>query len=411
MCCFSRPIKHVSQTQLFARSAPSGGQFLVYKMSVEIDADLAMILPLPVPPGCAEDALRFIDLSGYDDFFTDLARGFPEMVSRSKSRGPLAAAAQSRPKLEVHAVGDFDASFVPSPRDFDRLDEKFRLPSSVWDKLPEYADYGFAVFKLRQKQGFFARLRGSSQSFHPMALEFPRRDKKALFFPTVHVHDGKIHRDAEFDHTLYCQPDPDWAELCEWEESEAPLGRFANPGRAAGILDGAATCRRSMMLGSGRNRDTILHADEMRARIVDHALFGLRFRLYYGDEATELGFVPEHPSWARDMPDACRRAAAGFAAELDRLLPGKQEKWSLIPYTRSLPQRHPSFYASFPELLTKEVAESPCRVEFALTEQVIASRCLWVCLAFSKLPSQKVCESIAALLKKTFAPLQSAVGS
>jgi hypothetical protein len=43
-------------------------------MQYRAAGELAMILPLPVPPGCGEDAVRFIDLSGHASFFADLAR-------------------------------------------------------------------------------------------------------------------------------------------------------------------------------------------------------------------------------------------------------------------------------------------------------------------------------------------------
>lgn len=36
-----------------------------------------MVLPLPVPPGSSESAVRFIGLSLYPKFFTDLDRAFP----------------------------------------------------------------------------------------------------------------------------------------------------------------------------------------------------------------------------------------------------------------------------------------------------------------------------------------------
>jgi hypothetical protein len=38
-----------------------------------------------------------------------------------------------------------------------------------------------------------------------MAFLFPTRRPDALFFPTLHVHDGKFHPTAEFDHVLYFQ--------------------------------------------------------------------------------------------------------------------------------------------------------------------------------------------------------------
>jgi hypothetical protein len=105
--------------------------------------------------------------------------------------------------LKVHAVGSFEASFVPGLRDFSRLDPRFRLGDDVWRQLPAYEDYGFAVFKLAK---------GRKARIHPMAFRFPTRAPDALFFPTVHVHDGAVHRVAEFDHRLFYQgADPDYS--------------------------------------------------------------------------------------------------------------------------------------------------------------------------------------------------------
>ena len=53
MCCFSRPVPYVSGTKIFARATEDDRQALVYSMSVAAAEELAMILPLPVPPGPA----------------------------------------------------------------------------------------------------------------------------------------------------------------------------------------------------------------------------------------------------------------------------------------------------------------------------------------------------------------------
>ena len=194
MCIFSQQVTHVSGTRIFARGAGSQ-QVLVYAMDFTAAGDLAMVLPLPTPPGPAEDAVRFVDLSGYPSFFTDVHKAFPP---RWVSGAVPAAAAQSHLlNLEVHTVGAFEASFVPSRDDFHRLDDRFRLSPAVWDALPEVADWSFAVFKLRGG--------GENQKVHPMALWFPRRDSSRVYFPTVHVHDGAVHAEAVFDHQLYCQ--------------------------------------------------------------------------------------------------------------------------------------------------------------------------------------------------------------
>lgn len=239
MCCFSQPVRHVSKTRILARPLDGSRQLLVYSMSLVADAHLAMVLPIPVPPSSREDAVRFVDMSSCPKFFDLVDTLFPAELTRGAAAFDGGFFQQRSAPLVVHEVGDFEASFVPSRADFDRLDERFRLPASVWDALPMYADWGFCVFKLRAKEArltasapssapeqerglidrlfdFFGRERATSggpasfaasttHDFHPMAFEFPRRDPTRLFFPTVHVHDGAVHSKARFDHTLYCQ--------------------------------------------------------------------------------------------------------------------------------------------------------------------------------------------------------------
>jgi hypothetical protein len=63
-----------------------------------------------------------------------------------------------------------------------------------------------------------------------MAFRFKTREKDAIYFPTLHVHDGELHERADFDHALFYQ---------------APAGAEAKPAsdlllrslrRKAGIL-------------------------------------------------------------------------------------------------------------------------------------------------------------------------------
>lgn len=267
MCCFSRPVRHVSKTHIFARPQDGNRQALIYSMNVTLDEDLAMILPLPVPPGGPDDAVSFVDLSASPRFFQDLAELFPAVyLAQPKSRGIVSRGAPERPKLEVHAVGAFEASYVPSPGDFDRLDPRFRLPPDTIAQLPRYADYGFAVFKLRPRRGLARWFGGSPQTIHPMAFTFPRRDPSALFFPTVHVHDGAVHAVAEFDHALYCQPGDaaatarlaygDAFARDRWDRSSGPLGD-AVPAAGA-LVDLAAHGYRRVLHGRLPNEDTLV---------------------------------------------------------------------------------------------------------------------------------------------------------
>jgi hypothetical protein len=167
-----------------------------------------------------------------------------EPNSRDGSKKP-------KPTLEVVKVGSFEASFVPTIKDFSRLDERFRLPTEVWDKLPMYEDFGFAVFQLMKEE------RGA-QKVHPMALEFPRAKPKQLFFPTVHIHDGTVHAKAHFDHFLFCQASAG-ENVMMWEESTQPVGMFMKKHEAGeGILEPDAHCYRKVLFGDLTNEDTLV---------------------------------------------------------------------------------------------------------------------------------------------------------
>ncbi len=250
MCCFSQPVISVSATNIFARAGEGERQFLVYSMSLNAKEDLAMILPLPVKDGAGEKAVEFINLKAYPDFFGDLRAGFPVPTATAASRDlHIGSPSASLKKLEVIQVGDFEASFVPTIDDFARLDERFRLPPGTWDKLPGYKTFGFAVFKLKP----------GAMRVHPMAFSFPRRDVKALFFPTVHIHDGKVHSKAGFDHALYCQPQEDQQlELDQWEESNSHAVSFVKVKQTKGVVLANQHCYKKELHGQLPNRDTFI---------------------------------------------------------------------------------------------------------------------------------------------------------
>jgi hypothetical protein len=247
MCCFSGKVDVVADTNIFARASKDGGQFIVYSMRFKSADDLAMILPIPTPKNSAEDAVRFINLEKYEDFFADLRSGFPLPKSDSRAKnGPKPAAGAD---LAVVEVGKFVASFVPAVKDFARLDKQFRLPDGVWEKLPLYKEFGFAVFKLKKPQK-------GEQQVHPMAFEFPRAEKTVLFFPTVHVHDGTVPAKARFDHSLFCQSGD--VPTTGWEESPGLANSFVKVKETQGIVDGNAHVYRKLMKGSYENKDVLV---------------------------------------------------------------------------------------------------------------------------------------------------------
>lgn len=237
-------------------------QYLVYQMQFESQTPNAMILPLPVALPATEDAVRFVSMEGYGRFFVDLARGFPELAPSRSWFGqlpPAAAMTKDAAVLQVHEVGQFVASFVPTVDDFDRLDPRFVIPRETWAKLPVYRDYGFAVFQLKELAG----------EPHPMALEFRSRLGNQIFFPTVHIHDGEIHELEEFDHMLYLQ-DPQLDPLVGayrgpdrvdpatgWVRSRGAAESFCKVGKTSGFVDPKQLVHRVEMVGRLPNRDRI----------------------------------------------------------------------------------------------------------------------------------------------------------
>lgn len=251
MCCFSvmtplgllgrllwrRPLS-VEGTRIFARSL-GDEQALVYALDLSAARDVAMILPLPVDRAAGEAGLRFVDLSGYPEFFRDLEQWCgAEIEPQPKSRGGLAL---PRPRLAVHQVGAYEASFVPRLADMDRLDPRFRVPDTAWAALPAVRDFGFAVFKLPA---------GRRRRVHPMALRFRTRDPQRLFFPTVHIHDGQVHPTAEFRHALY------WQGADGDRRSPQPAGAYVQAERCAGLVDAGARVSRMALWGELPNADT-----------------------------------------------------------------------------------------------------------------------------------------------------------
>jgi hypothetical protein len=210
----SGKIEEVNSTKIFARLSLDGKgrdrQWLVYAMHLDTPSDVAMILPIPVKVGVGEDDVEFEDLSKRVEFFKKLEVLFPDkhrMRGMTKGYGSDSLGFDT---LKVHAVGAFEASFAPTMADMDRLDPRFNLPKKTWDKLPQYKDFGFVVFKLSK---------GDAER-HPMSFSFTSRFNDRLFFPTVHVHDQEVHEVEEFDHKLYAQG---LKESGIWERSIRPL--------------------------------------------------------------------------------------------------------------------------------------------------------------------------------------------
>ncbi len=247
MCIFSVRVDHVGATCIFAGDQGDGVHAVAYQMSVEAPEPAAMILPVPVRRGLGDDALTFVDLGESRTFFLDLARCFPAHPGGYGPAGP-----DPRMMLAVHKVGDYVASYVPSLADFDRLDPRFRLPESAWATLPDYRDFGFAVFQLRPGQ--------DTQRPHPMAYRYPARFPEELFFPTVHIHDGNgPEPEARYEHVLFAQAP--WTGTIPghvWETGSDLPGQFMKAPRSQGLVAPDIHLRRATLSGYDPKADIVL---------------------------------------------------------------------------------------------------------------------------------------------------------
>lgn len=394
MCCFSRPVEHVSSTRIFARPLGGARQLLVYGMTVDLPEELAMVLPIPVPPGSPDDCVTFVDLSSCPTFLDDVAALFPAPAAAG-GFGLRLAQSRAAPKLVVHDVGDFEASFVPSPRDFDRLDARFRLPADVWEALPRYADWGFCVFKLKtaKKGGLLGLFKkeGGPRKIHPMAFEFPRRDTSSLFFPTVHVHDGKVHPTAQFDHELYCQVDEAFEPYVDWYRSEMRADRVAP--RARAWLDAGRFVFKRAMNGDLPNRDTEVLESKLRARVILGETYRLRMQAAWeGVVDTGQPLDPFVKKWIRVGEAERTRIRDAVSAELGAFLEGNRAAFDLAPYRHDLPRWYPWIESMVPPGASVIETTEACVASFSASNDYIEPQQLDV--AFRRAPRKEVCTAI-----------------
>lgn len=214
----------------------------------------AMILPVP------GSHVEFVNLEGYPNFFKDMDKLFPQMQTKSVFRGISRSLGAT---LEIVEVGNYIASFVPTMDDWDRIDPVFRLNNNCWAELPDYSDFGFVVFQLKTETELV------STKFHPMAYTYSSGvdETKSLFFPTTHVHDGKVELQSNYDHKLYFQISDNFHEIpkgggLRWEISEImPSGRMDIP-ETKGLVSPAFPICRCEVKGKRNNADYIVMGGE-----------------------------------------------------------------------------------------------------------------------------------------------------
>lgn len=258
MCIFTGRVEIVSKTRIFVGDIEDNKHCCVYSMSAEINTPLAMVLPVPNAEKSL-DALEFVNLEEYPKFFDDLENCFekPRTRGMSKGLGDMACAAGY---LAVHDVGKYVASFVPMVSLFGRLDPMFRLPYGVISALKGYKDFGYAVFQLKDQAGKIS-------DFHPMAFKYIPKNQNELFFPTVHVHDGKGYFEQEdYDHTLYAQPET-FVDRTHWIVSDYLPSEKVNIEKVKGLVNPGRKVLKTGINGHKPNMDYFHDRDSIYPKV------------------------------------------------------------------------------------------------------------------------------------------------
>jgi hypothetical protein len=90
-----------------------------------------------------------------------------------------------------------------------------------------------------------------------MAFRFPSALRTQIFFPTVHIHDGKVHAKEDFDHILYAQAGNN-ALIPKWRESEKAASAFVATARSKELVLPDTHVYRLAMGGNLDNTDVLV---------------------------------------------------------------------------------------------------------------------------------------------------------
>lgn len=187
----------VTATYIFiARILVGGGveQLTVYQNTVQSDAYVAMILPVPGLP-------TMVDMSGFEDFMDGVAQQFdmlkPPSIWRSDTPMFFGADPSSEATpLPIVRVGSYDTTVAASVADLSRVQwGAYELSDQAAGVLATYPpDYSFVVCKLRD-----------GERPHPVAFRHAVDVTTPIYVPLRHGGHGNEDKDAEpdFDHKIY----------------------------------------------------------------------------------------------------------------------------------------------------------------------------------------------------------------
>lgn len=207
MCIFAKEVKQVSHTRILVAPTSNGRQLTIYENAVTKTrlkkgqhGGNAMILPCPSFNG---SKVELVDLSKHPNLFNNLDKLFPKLKhnkpaysgnAKAKSK---ASDEEAEEELEVHNVGAYVVSIVPSIRDIIRLNKDvFTISISVEELLHRKYDTNFAFIICA-----FDITKGIDP--HPIGYVHDALSPTELFVPCKHEHGDGDTKTEHFDHTLF----------------------------------------------------------------------------------------------------------------------------------------------------------------------------------------------------------------
>eukprot|EP01128_Nolandella_sp_AFSM9_P006387 TRINITY_DN3269_c0_g1_i1.p1 TRINITY_DN3269_c0_g1~~TRINITY_DN3269_c0_g1_i1.p1 ORF type:complete len:288 (-),score=23.86 TRINITY_DN3269_c0_g1_i1:160-1023(-) len=218
MCIFNVKVGVVRSTRILVSLTSGGRQATVYENAVSVVGTTrrqsqaakkaalekkvkedrnnanAMILPCPLSPG--HDVIP-LDFSKDSFSFAQLEKAFPQ-PRRTKARARKGRRDRSGgEKLKVVQVGAYSVSIAKSLLDLTLIDsDVFKVNEAILPALKERYSSGF---------GFVICAFNAANKIepHPIGYIHDAPDVNSLFVPTLHIHDGEVHKKESFDHNIY----------------------------------------------------------------------------------------------------------------------------------------------------------------------------------------------------------------
>jgi hypothetical protein len=202
---------------------PPTRQLTVYCNQVNMTSEAGLMI-LPFPTGESRNTTEtagceFYDLSSYKDLFTHLHYHCWEASyyakGMEKATNSLSVDEDTWTPLKVHEVGSYQASIVPTFKDFSRIrQDVFVIKPELQQFLQQQYPHSFSFVVCQLKK---------SAKYHPFAYMHNMLPSGKLFIPTVHWHEHSVSHEMEkpflatsrtlpqpqrfttdWDHEIYC---------------------------------------------------------------------------------------------------------------------------------------------------------------------------------------------------------------